>query len=272
MADLVQSLALGVGLIVLAFFLLHRLWRFSPLQSSLLISLLTLAIYIPQTIIRWPGLDVLAIHLAFYLTACYGLGLIYSIRERRAREEGQADNHFHWPPLVIISFFLILALVDALWITLSQNGLEGNLAKIVLPDGENRAVTSFFPGTVTHDFQEKEALFNDYRAARLLQEQRGWQIKKGWLDTAYFGQPNVFRLQVNDAEGKPLTAAQVEGVFWRLSDKRLDNALMLQEIAPGIYQTVVDLPAPGRWQLYLLIKKDALLHEIRAHTWLREAL
>lgn len=272
MTNLVQSLALGVGLIILAFFLLYRLLRFTPLQASVLISLTALAIYIPQSILDWPGLDVLAIHLAFYLMTCYGLGLIYSIRERRAREEGQADNRFHWPPLFIISFFLILAFVDALWITLSQKGLEGNLAKIVLPDGENRVVTSFFPGTVTHDFQEKEALFNDYRAERLLQEQRGWQIKKGWLETAYFGRPNVFRLQVNDAEGKPITAAEVEGVFWRLSDKRLDSGITLQEIEPGIYQTVVDLPAPGRWQLYILIKKDDLLHEIRAHTWLREKI
>ncbi len=272
MADLVQSLALGVGLIILAFFLLYRLLRLTPLQSSLLISLAALAIYIPQTIINWPGLDVLAIHLAFYLTACYGLGLIYSIRERRAREEGVADNRFQWPPLFIISFFLILALVDALWITLSQKGLEGNLAQVVLPDAQDRAVTSFFPGTITHNFQKKEALFNDYRAARDLQEQRGWQVKKGWLDTAYFGQPNVFRLQLNDAQGKPLSAAAVEGVFWRLSDKRLDSEMMLQEIEPGIYQTVVDLPAPGRWQLYVLIKKESAVHEIRAHTWLKEAL
>ncbi|MEZ5584227.1 MAG: FixH family protein [Candidatus Competibacteraceae bacterium] len=63
-----------------------------------------------------------------------------------------------------------------------------------------------------------------------------------------------------------MTGAAVAGQFLRPSTKELDVDFALKETAPGIYETKVALPAAGRWNLVLSIRKGEELHEIQAHT------
>lgn len=264
--DLLISLASGALLIALVNGLLTWLTPLSALQSTLLVLLATLALYFPSAILYWQGGDVLAIHLAFYLLACALSGLYLHLRQ-------QPNNRMHWAPTIIIAFFAVLFVVDSVFIVLADRGPASALIKAVMPEsrfGEGD-ISMAFPGTVYHDFQEKEAIFNTYLEQRRRQEERGWQVRKGWLSDPRSQAAKSFQVEVVDRVGAPVTGATVTGTFLRPADQRLDHEFAMDEVAPGRYRAELMLPAHGRWDLVLLIDRDGDLHEVRASTTLDEA-
>ena len=80
MSHLLLSLALGAGLIVLANLLLTRFTRMSAGQTATVTALTTVGLYVPYAIVRWPGGDIFAIHLAIYLLAALASGLLLGAR------------------------------------------------------------------------------------------------------------------------------------------------------------------------------------------------
>lgn len=76
------ALTLGVGvLIASALFFLFKVLKRPVKLAALLTILLTQAIYIPLAALNWAGLDVFAIHFAFYTMTAVLLGVIFSNRE-----------------------------------------------------------------------------------------------------------------------------------------------------------------------------------------------
>ena len=260
--NLLITLSVGSILIALANWLLWRLTPLKASQGATMVALATLGIYVPLAVLYWPGMDVFTLHLALYLVVSVAFGLI-----KGAREQAGGRGGFHWGPAAIIGFFVFLVAVDATLLMVAEQGLTPALVNQVLPQSrQGGQVSSAFPGTVSHDFQEKEALFNQYLRQVERQQQRGWQVRKGWLAKPVAGRAEVFKLEARTQEGEPVTGGEVSGTFLRSSDSRLDRDFTLKEVEPGVYQAPVTLPRAGSWRLVLQLRRGDDLHEIRANT------
>lgn len=265
--DVLLTLPLGLTLQLLVFFVLWRGLRMAAKAAALIVGLLALALYVPYAILVWPGADVLALHLAVFLVAAYALGLITGYRE----SQGQTGTGgFHWGPTLIIAFFVVLILFDAVLVVVATRGLPEPLARMFLPDTTERAVSSAFPGVVANDFQKKEALYNAYLEQVRAQQARGWVVRKGWVGDAHAGKPALLQVSVADRSGAAVAGADVRGRFLRASDTRLDQGIALAEVKPGVYRGEVTLPVHGVWELMLEIRRGDERHEIRATTTLAE--
>src|SRR5690606_9366973 len=101
---------------------------------------------------RWPGADVFAIHLGVFLLIPLAYGLLAG---------GGEKGRWHWGPVTLVMFFVVLAVVDGALITAARHGLPVWMVGTVIPAPRQATTVSFgFPGVSTHDFQEKEAQFN----------------------------------------------------------------------------------------------------------------
>lgn len=259
MTDLLLGLGIGAALIVLANLGLIRFAKVSAKWAATVTALTTVGLYVPYAILRWPGGDIFAIHLAIYLLAALACGMLLSIRS-----SGQG---LHWGPAVLIGFFIFVAVSGAVFIAVAEHGVPPWVRDGLLPEpASQRGTVSMFPGVISHDFHKKEALYNQYLQQVEQQRQRGWQVQKGWVGEAVAGEPALFRVAVKTREGEPLNGATVAGRFLRTSTSKLDVDFTLNETAPGAYESPVTLPVAGRWNLVLQIRKEAELHEVRANT------
>ncbi len=271
MNETVYIIGIGVLLEVVTFVVLYRTQRWPGRQIALLVGVAAMLIYLPWGILHWRGLDHLAIHVAFLITTPYVLGIITTYGAgAEGRSQDSERRWFHWGPAAMVGFFLVIAVVDAVIITLAEQGLSQNLAARLLPaTNSGRSVASVFPGTVSHDFKEKEHQFNAYMAARAEQGQRGWQVRKGWVGEARAGRSALFRIEVTDGEARAVSGARVQGRFLRPADSRLDRPFDMVERAPGVYEVSIELAQPGAWDLVLEIERGSDRHEVRASTSLR---
>lgn len=259
MNNLLLSLVLGIGLILLVNLGLVRFARMSAKQAATGVALATVGLYVPYSIIRWPGGDVFAIHLALYLLTALACGILLS-----ARSGGRS---LHWGPAVISGFFIMVAVLGAVFVSVAERGLAPWLERWLLPEtASHHEISSFFPGVISHDFQKKEALYNQYLQQVKRQHERGWQVQKGWLHEPVVDEPAIFRVAVHTREGEPVSGATVTGQFLRPSSSQQDIAFDLTEHAPGVYETELTLSLAGHWNLVLQIQKGEDIHEIRAST------
>ncbi|MCB1877136.1 MAG: FixH family protein [Chromatiales bacterium] len=266
MNGLLQSLAAGLLLIALVNFVMVRLLRLSSRQTGVILGAVVLGVYVPYAIVTDAGLDEAAMHLAIYLAAVYALVLFDPFTPKQKRGER------HWAPAVILGFFVVVAAMDAVFITLAQGGLSSGLAAWVLPRPASEGkVASGFPGVVSHDYQKKEAHFNDYLQRLEDQERLGWRIRKGWVGPARAGESAVFQIQIVDHTGRPLTEASATGRFLRPSDSAKDQKFAMKETGEGYYQAEVTLPEPGSWNLVLTVEHGKARYELRADTRLEPA-
>ncbi|MDG4867400.1 FixH family protein [Guyparkeria sp. 1SP6A2] len=253
---------LGMTVIPLLFFLLR--WRFPAAgrQIAFILGVLSLAAYAPYAIVNWPGLDVVAMVAAILVMTAFILGLISPPRNAASQKMG-----FHAAPATIIAFFAVIILLDSIFLTVATHGLSENVARQILPEPQGGPVaTSFFPGTVAHDYQEKVAQFEEYDAMREKQTRRGWQVRRGWIGEPLVNESTPFRIQVFDADGNPVNGADVTARFMRFSSKALDFTRMLGETAPGVYQADITPTRPGRWEVIIDVRRDGETHQLRGMT------
>lgn len=241
---------------VLLFVLLHRLFRLNGKAAAMAIALLAVLLYVPWAILTWPGADIFAIHLAIFLTVAYALGMVGS----------RVGRGWHWAPALIVAFFVLVIGTNVIFLGVAEQGITGLFAQLLPKPRDAEVVDSAFPGTVSHDYQKKEALYNDYLRQVEAQQQRGWQVRKGWLYQPVAEQPATFVVAVSDKAGAPVTGATVDGRFLRTSSSRDDFEFSMREVAPGEYRATLEMPLHGLWQLVLHIRRGDDLHEIRADT------
>lgn len=267
--SLLTTLVTGVVATFAMFFTFYKGVKWTGKMSAAVTILITQAIYIPLAALHWSGLDVFAIHFAFFTMSAYGLGIITSQRDARHRREGEKTDQgwFHWAPATIVGFFLVLAIVDATIITLATKGADSSFMERFLPDPKSgHQVASTFPGSVSHDYQEKYDQFNSYVAQLQEQRERGWQIKDGWAKSPMLGQAATFKIRVLDRAEAPVTGAQVTVDFQRPASRSKDKKLVLPEVGDGYYGMDVTLTEPGLWNVVLLVERGEERHEIRGET------
>jgi nitrogen fixation protein FixH len=261
--NLLLSLSTGVGLIAITTLLL---WRFSSLSaraSAAIAAVAIIALGAPLALLLGPSIDVVAIHLAIYLLTALAFGIVLSNRRKGQR----SSRMLHWGPALIIGFFVCLVLVDSTFVIMAERGLTSKLTAKLLPEPRyTELASSGFPGVVSHDFQKRKDLFNEYQLQFAEQQKRGWRIRKGWLRQPVSHRPAVFQIQATTRDGDPLTRAEISGRFLRPSDSRLDTPFAMEEVKPGFYQANLSLPAAGTWQLVMELRKGDDRHQIRAST------
>lgn len=274
--SLLTTLGTGVLASFVLFFLFYQGFKWNNKLAALVTILIVMGIYIPLAATHWAGIDVFAIHFAFFVMSGYGLGIITSHRRNRQRLDaklGQAtpqekQGWFHIAPAIIIGFFITLAVVDSIIITLANKGASSEFMARFLPEPRfsTGPITSVFPGAVPHDFKEKYSQFNSHIQQLEVQRERGWQVAEGWQEKPRAGQPAVFSISVKDKSGQPISGAQVEVTFLRAADKTKDKAIALPESTAGTYGQSVQLDEPGSWTIVLRIKRGEEVHEVKGTT------
>ncbi len=254
--ELIGGIGLGVLLELAGYLLLTRLFRLAGKAAAAVVAMAVLLVYVPWGVIRWPGADIFAVHLAIYLTVAYALGMIGS----------RVGKGFHWAPALIVTFFVGVVALNIVFVTVAEKGITGIFAELLPEPQGGRVADSEFPGVVSHDYQEKEAQYNAYLAQVEAQKRRGWQVKKGWRHKPRVGQPEDFIVTVHDREGRPVTGAEVHGRFLRTSNSRDDFDFRLAEVGGGEYRARIAMPLAGLWRLVLEVRKGEAKHEIRALT------
>jgi len=269
-SNILVTLLGGVFLIVTIFILMYRVSNMSGKMVAIVMAFAVTATYVPISIFIWPGADVFAIHIALYLVSVYVLGIVTSQRDMR-RQAGKEGFGFHWAPAAIVTFFVILIIMDSFFIMFATKGMNSNVAQLLLPAPRSGGrVSSQFPGTVSHDYHQKQEQYNDYLKRFEAQKSRNWSIRKGWLGDAVVNKPAIFRVEIKSDKQQAITNAEVTGVFLRPANSKIDAAFSMQEIEPGIYQQSITLTQPGNWDLILKIQKDTDKHELRAKTVIKE--
>jgi nitrogen fixation protein FixH len=267
MDNMVMTLVGGMLAIATVFLLMYRFSRFSGKAIAATIAIIVAIVYPGYAAINWPGADVFAIHIAVYLVLTYILGIISSQRDARKRAGEEPGTGIHWAPATITGFFLFIIIADSMFIMVATKGVNYEMAQWLLPKPRSGAtVSSNFPGTVSHDFQEKEAQYNAYLNRVREQSERGWQVKKGWLGEPQVGKAGMFRVTVKDKHGEPVSNAEVRGSFMRPGNSKLDQDFSMEEKAPGDYFAVLTLTEQGTWNLTLKINHQQGSYESRATT------
>ncbi len=269
--SLVTTLGLGSLLAFSLFFIFYKLLHWSGKMAALATAALMLLVLVPLSLARWAGIDVFAIHFAFFMMIPYGLGIITAVHKERADIEGQnIKKGLHWIPGLIIVFFILLAVVDSIIISFATTGLGGDLAVKLLPKGEGVGVgtriSSQFTGAVSNDLQDEEVQFDIYVAQLQKQRERGWRVGGGWKKSPIVNQDSLFSLSAKERSGKPITGAVVTSEFRRASDMKFDKKYTLEETDLGVYSAPVSLPLAGCWTMKILVTKGDDVHEIKGET------
>jgi nitrogen fixation protein FixH len=193
---------------------------------------------------RWPGLDVVAIHVSVFLAT--GL-ILYMLTQYRRRNAGS----MHWIPRLLVGFFVMLAIINASLLYISTRGLPRPIARMWLPHGDT--VNSGFSGVVAHGQEAAKAVSSEltrsYSAAQL-----GWRVEiNGLLETAQAHQR--INVKVLDRTGLPVSGLKAELRLARPGAADAQASFLLFQVAVGEYSTVLDLPASGRWLIELRLTR-----------------
>lgn len=275
MTALAMTIPFGILILLVLYMLFYKLTPLNAKQSGFVISLLALAIYAPVALIYWPGADVLALNVTVFFMTAYMLGMFFNHREKVKLAEGGdvTVKWFHWAPAIIVSFFVVVLIVDSVFVTLSKEGLPAGLQKIIIPERmDSDKVSTAFPGVMYNNYHKKESRYNQYLRQKEELEKRGWKVRKGWLTLSpVAGQEAVFQIIVEDSAGNNVGGLAMQGRFMRAADSHDDMSFSMTEVRPGIYQAKLVLPAPGIWNLNIDMRNGAEQFELQASTQIEKA-
>lgn len=115
------------------------------------------------------------------------------------------------------------------------------------------AVTSN-PGLVADDYYEQGRAYEKNVVTRLTARNNlNWETKFELPKQIYTNTADVFRFSAVDSRGVSIMDADVKFVLYRPSDANADFAKTVNQIAPGLYQTRLEFPLPGIWDLNIKV-------------------
>lgn len=239
---------------VLVIVLLYWLLGFAPLSRYWRVVLpagLIFAAYIAYALFTWPGLDVLAMHVAVYIVTGALLGVTGARR-------GTAPRKPHWIPALFIGFFALLFVLYAGFIYLASHGLPDAVARHVLPRGGEGKTHTAFPGVVPHDAEAAKGISShlkqQYRQSRL-----GWQVEVQGLREIRRGTPGPVAVRVLDRGGAPLADAKVMVALLRPARETPVKLIEASASEPGRFVAQVAIDEPGEWVIALRVTQA---HEV----------
>jgi nitrogen fixation protein FixH len=196
---------------------------------------------------HWAGADMLALHLALFVATATVLTLSGSAKT-------VDGSRMHWIPATFISFFILLAMLMAVFLNVAMHGLPPSVAKWVLPNAKEKTVYTAFSGEVPHD-EEAAKTVSQYMKKTEQQRQLGWKIEVGGLDGLHPGQAGGVAVTVRDKADKPLEEANVQLTLKRPVGGQTEKPVEFAAQGTGKYQGLVLVEQPGHWV--------AILHIVR---------
>ena len=204
---------------------------------ALLASCIPLLAYFLSIVGRWPGLDVVAIHVSVFLAA----GLVLHILTLQRR---RSPGGLHWVPKLLIGFFSGLVVINATLLYIATRGLPEPVARWWL-GSEGNKVYSGFSGVVPHHQDAAKAVSSALTQAHD-EMQLGWQVELEGLQ-AVLGEVQNLRVRAMDRTGLPLSQLQAEILLLRPGAPLAHARLPLQAAGAGVYVGNLTLPEKGRW-------------------------
>jgi nitrogen fixation protein FixH len=216
-----------------------------PILRALLAGLIPLLVYFALIVGRWPGLDVVAMHISVFLAA--GL-VLFAVSQFRRGSVGR----MHWVPKLLTAFFLGLVVVNGSLLYLATKGLPEPLARWWL-GSDGGAVYSGFSGVVTHGQAAAKAVSSELSQAQR-ESELGWQVEVDGLDS---GEPaRAIQVRVRDRTGLPVDRIEAELRLQRPGAVEAALVLPLAAVDAGTYGGVLHVPAGGRWLAELRLLRD----------------
>ncbi len=259
MLAITTTLFAGILFIVIVFSGLYIMSGIRGSIVALITAAVILSMYLPFALLQWPGADVFALHVAVYTITIYLLTIITGQRDKKDNKSFK----FHWAPVIIVLFFVVVIAVNSVFITVAQQGINGKWAKWFLPEPQSQIVSvhSPFSGVVP----EKE-LEEIYYRQRVQKAYLGWNVRRGWLNVPVAGEKGTFQVVLTDKQQQALSAADIKGIFFIAGQRDKEVRFTMLETALGTYQAQVSFPTEGLWQLDLDIHKGKENYTFRGNT------
>lgn len=228
--------------VVLVLYAVLRSFRVLPELAGLIAAMLPLFAYIATLFGHWPGLDVVAIHVAVFLIAAFVLVVFSRYRAKQAR--------MHWVPKALVAFFMVLIVMNAGFLYVSTQGLPPELSRLLLPGDKNTVLHTGFSGATRHGGEAAKAIGSDL-ATEHRNEQLGWNVRVEGLRMLSVGS-NFITVHVEDNDGRPLGG--LAGTVEVARPGAKGETVMLKP-GMGQYEASVEFPASGLWIVKLELDK-----------------
>lgn len=254
-----QTLFGGMLAVMLLFFAARRL-RLSSYWSAVLAGLLPFLAYLAYSLKHAQGGDVLAIHLVVFMATAAVLGVFSATKKKQEK--------MHWGPKIIIGFFIFLAVLNAVLLSIATHGLPQWVSGLVLPSEDRTPVHTVFPGVIPHD---RNKLYEPHQQQVEQQRNLGWQVEVEGLDELVAGTRRTLTLKLHDAKGEPVAADRVMFGFWRMANSQDDRTMRLLPTTAGVYQGEVLLGDAGRWVVEIHIERGTDVYHTKKSLLVDEA-
>ena len=225
-----------------------RIRNLPPILRAVLAGLIPLLAYFLLIVGRWPGLDVVAMHISVFLAA--GL-VLHAVTQFRRRSGGM-----HWVPKLLIAFFLGLVVVNGSLLYIATKGLPEPLGRWWL-GSDGGAVYSGFSGVVEHGQSAAKAVSSELSQAHR-ESELGWQVEVVGIDGD--SSERVVEVRVRDRTGLPVDRIEAELRLLRPGAAQPTLTRSLNALDAGVYGGVLGLPASGRWLIEVRLLQDGKLH------------
>lgn len=237
----------GAVLVALIYFAL-RLAGVSNYWRGVISGGLPILGFIVYSMHHWPGGDGMTLHIALYAATAIALTLGGS-----KKKEG-GGGKVHWVPMTIVGFFLVLAFLQAIFLTISTRGIPPALAQWVMPNAAHKVVYTAFSGEVPHD-EEAAKTVSQYMHKTQRQRELAWQVEVSGLDHMQAAKPGEVTVRALDRLQQPLDNAKVQLSFMRPANAETVQVAELSPAGAGLYQGRIRMEQPGQWIAVLTIQR-----------------
>jgi len=247
-----QTLFGGVILIALIYFGL-RMVGVSNYWRGVISGLIPMVGMLAYSMNHWPGGDMMTLHIAVYVATATVLTL--------GSAKAVSGQRMHWIPMLLIGFFISLAVLMAAFLSISMRGLPPSVAKLIMPNAKDKNVYTAFSGEVPHD-EEAAKTISQYVKKNDIQRQLGWQIQVAGLDGLFQSQAREVSVTVRDKAEQLLAGATVSLALKRPANTQQPETIVgLHALESGKYQGQVRLDQPGQWIVVLKIERGREVYE-----------
>lgn len=253
-----QTLFGGALLIIVLYYLL-RVFGVSNYWRGVISGTASVTAYLVLSILKWPGGDVVSMHMAVFLATATVLTLIGGRRS-------DVKQRLHWGPKVIIGFFLLLFVIDGGLLMISGQGVPPSVAKWFLPPAKKSSTPAHtaFSGVVPHG-EEAAKTINQFMKSAEKQRRLGWDVAIAGLDRLRQGSSAVLSVNAIDESSKPLQGATVKVAIARPGLAQPEQIVNLAEAAPGEYRGQLTMSLPGSWVALIQLQRGEDRYEMQQH-------
>ncbi len=202
-------------------------------------------LYLAYAVVRWPGLDVVTLHLVAYPTVAVLLYQLYGEKARHAES-------MHWAPKLMVGFFVVITLLYGGFVYIAGQGLPPALAQLLLPGAEGKNVHTGFAGVVEHRDEAAKGIAHHLKMEDRLSK-LGWRVDVTGLGGLRAGQSQPVAVQVLDRSGQAVPGVHVRLRLGRPGQRPAQDVRLAGGGESG-YEAVLSGLDQGTWVAILTLQ------------------